>query len=77
MARIGDTGEFTPSVLAPGSGSEFLGTLPSAPCGDEIQFYFQAETFAGTLATFPADAPQSLFTATASHVQTTASSRSV
>ena len=59
--RIGQTGPFTEQVLTPLGGADYQATLPAAPCGARIDYYFQAQTTGGQTATDPLDAPTTLY----------------
>jgi murein tripeptide amidase MpaA len=61
FARIGTSGPFTESSLAPLGGDAYRGTLPAAPCESVIQYYFQVETTGDVVVTSPPDAPNTLY----------------
>ncbi len=52
-SRIGTSGAFTPTPMTPLGGTSFEGTLPGAPCGSTIQYYFTADTLTLTTVTYP------------------------
>ncbi|MFM7054992.1 MAG: T9SS type A sorting domain-containing protein [Bacteroidota bacterium] len=47
--RLGNSGAFTPFVLANGGGSNYIGTIPSQPKGTIIEYYLAVEDNCGTL----------------------------
>jgi len=51
--RIGTSGAFTESPLTPLGGSDYLATLPAGPCGETIEYYFQAQTTNGQTVRYP------------------------
>ncbi|MCC6361076.1 MAG: hypothetical protein IT450_20230 [Phycisphaerales bacterium] len=69
FVRIGTTGAFTESALAPAGGSSFTLTLPRATCGQTIQFYVEAQSTLAEIVRAPFDAPTTTYAAAA--VQTT------
>ncbi len=52
-SRIGTSGAFTATPMTPLGGASFQGTLPGAPCGSTIQYYFTADTLTLTSVTYP------------------------
>jgi len=54
-----DGGSYMQSSLTHVGGSIYQGTLPAAPCGSTIDYYFYAETTLGAPFTDPSDAPLS------------------
>jgi hypothetical protein len=60
-ARIGSDDPFTAYDLTDLGDGDYEGMLPAAPCGREIQYYFQAETTDGMTFTSPDDAPDSYY----------------
>lgn len=59
--RIGASGGFTESAMTPAGGDNFTATLPAAACGQQIQYYFQAETTGSATVTDPFNAPTTLY----------------
>ncbi len=55
-SRHGASGPFTSSALVPISGDRFLATLPPAPCGTPVQYYFEAAAVNGPTLTYPSGA---------------------
>ncbi|MFM9995879.1 MAG: M14 family zinc carboxypeptidase [Phycisphaerales bacterium] len=53
-SRIGGAGPFTLSPLTPLGGTVFQGTLPAAPCGSVIEYFFSADTTTFQTVVFPA-----------------------
>ncbi len=69
--RIGTSGSFTASPLSALGGSSFEATLPSVPCGDVLQYYFEAQTILGDVERSPQDAPASLHEAQSFEISVT------
>jgi carboxypeptidase A1 len=61
FARIGSDDPFTAYDLTDLGDGDYEGMLPAAPCGSQIQYYFQAETTDGMTFTSPDDAPDSYY----------------
>lgn len=61
FARAGSAGPFTASPLTWDGDSNYIVTLPAAPCGADLQFYFEVQS--STLGTrrIPEDAPATVF----------------
>ena len=59
--RIGSSGAFTAQSLT-GTVANLSGTLPAAPCGSTVEYYFEAQTAGGQIVRSPEDAPASLYT---------------
>ncbi|MCK4873880.1 MAG: hypothetical protein KAS72_14260 [Phycisphaerales bacterium] len=57
FTRIGTTGPWTEAALTYLGGDSYQAVLPATPCGDFVQFYFQAETTDGAILTSPEGAP--------------------
>ncbi|MFM9997197.1 MAG: M14 family zinc carboxypeptidase [Phycisphaerales bacterium] len=73
FARVGSSGAFTQTTLAAAGGNNYQGTLPGAPCGSTIEYYFQAAASTGETVTFPeggASAPLSTTAAELTEVLT-------
>ena len=68
--RVGG-GAFTESAMVPAGGGSFVATLPSTPCGQQIEYYFQAETTGGGTVTDPYDAPTTLYASDAYEITVT------
>jgi hypothetical protein len=61
--RISPDDPFAETALTPLGGEMFLATLPPAPCGVDLDFYFSARTVGGTLVTNPGNAPDAFHSA--------------
>jgi hypothetical protein len=61
FARIGSDDPFTAYDLTDLGDGSYEGMLPAAPCGRQIQYYFQAETTNDLTFTSPDDAPASYY----------------
>ncbi len=61
--RIGTSGAFAESPLTELGGASFEATLPAVPCGDVVQYYFEAQTVLGDVERSPQDAPASFYEA--------------
>jgi hypothetical protein len=59
--RLGGTGSFTQIPMTQVSTSQYLATIPAAPCGSQIQYYISAQTTAGATVRSPSDAPTSVY----------------
>ncbi len=64
-ARVGAAGPFVESSLDATGPDTYEATLPAAPCGEEIQYYFSVETTDNSVWTSPPDAPASVHQALA------------
>jgi murein tripeptide amidase MpaA len=64
-SRIGNAGAFASSPLASLGGIAYRATLPAAPCGSTIQFYFEAQSTTGDTRRSPAAAPTTVNSAQA------------
>ncbi len=51
--RVGSSGAFTATSLTSLGGGLFSANLPEVPCGDDVQFFIEAETTVGTPVTLP------------------------
>ncbi len=61
--RTGSSGPFTSQALT-GSFPTLNGTLPGAPCGASIEYYFEAQSQSGATVLSPVDAPASVYAVT-------------
>jgi hypothetical protein len=73
FARIGTSGAYTAYPLISLGGDRYQGSLPAAPCGEVVQYYFSAQTTSGATVTEPPDAPSVVFQADALEVTVTVS----
>ena len=64
--RIGTSGSFSASPLTLVAGNTYQGTLPAAPCGQTIQYYFEAQATGGAVVLSPTCAPNQVYSTTAS-----------
>ncbi len=62
-ARVGTSGPFVASSMAPQGGNLFLATLPAADCGEIVQFYFEAYSTDNVQHTSPVGAPTEFYAA--------------
>ena len=53
--RISPASQFTPAAMTLQSPGQYTADLPAVPCGDTIEYYFQASTTTGSSITFPSD----------------------
>jgi hypothetical protein len=61
--RVGSIGAFTTLTPIEVSPNNYLVTLPTALCGNQINYYLTVETITGVVNSSPSGAPASLFTA--------------
>jgi len=61
--RIGASGPFTATALTPLGANDYEATLPAAPCGTQLQYYFQAETTEQVVVNSPLHAPSTFHVA--------------
>ncbi|MEY3143870.1 MAG: hypothetical protein RLY21_2363, partial [Planctomycetota bacterium] len=61
--RLGSTGAFDSVPMTESGASGYTASLPPAPCGSIVSYYFSAETLTGVINTSPAGAPASVYTA--------------
>ena len=66
--QIDGAGDFSATPLTPAGGNSFIATLPAAPCGSTIAYYFQAQTTDGATVTDPYDAPWTHYQTTAQEI---------
>jgi hypothetical protein len=59
--RVGTSGSFTNALMAETAPNQYTATLPPAPCGSTIQYYFSAQTSTGSTVQSPSNAPTSLY----------------
>ena len=57
---IGQSGYFTAFDLIP-DGGDFVAVFPPTPCGESVEYYFQANTTTGISVTWPSAAPSDAF----------------
>jgi hypothetical protein len=57
------SGKSTPYPMVPGTDGLYTGTLPMAPCGSTVNYFFAATTTEGSVVRLPANAPTETFTA--------------
>ncbi len=69
LARIGNGGAFTSSMLTSLGGSSYEATLPAASCGSVIEYYFLAESASGSVTASPQDAPASVYAANVINIE--------
>jgi hypothetical protein len=62
--RIGNAGAFTETAMS-GVGDDYDASLPVAPCGSTVEYYFLADKAGGGTVYAPTDAPASVFSADA------------
>ena len=55
LSRVGDTGPFTEMPMVFEGGASYAAPLVMAPCGTEIEFYFEVESTDGVVYQDPAD----------------------
>lgn len=53
LARIGSSGSFSSGLMSSSIAGQYTGDLPAAPCGHEIQYYFEISSIEGDTYTFP------------------------
>lgn len=51
--RIGSAGSFDPITMVDSGSSTFTASLPGAPCGQSIEYYFTADSLSGVSFTYP------------------------
>jgi hypothetical protein len=56
-------GVWSASAMTPLGGDLFEATLPATPCGQTLEFYFEAQATNGEVVTLPADAPDGFYDA--------------
>ena len=66
--RFGSSGSFASVPLNPIGGALYRATIPAAPCGVILEYYFTATGSEGYLATSPCAAPTNLYSARAIEV---------
>ncbi len=66
--RVGNSGAFTNTAMTSLGGSLFQGILPSAPCGQTIQYVFQAVTMTNETVKYPAAGLVDPFVTQARHI---------
>ncbi len=62
-ARVGQSGPFVSSNMQPLGNNLFRAALPAAPCGQVVQFYFEAYSTDNTQHTSPIGAPDDFYEA--------------
>jgi murein tripeptide amidase MpaA len=66
--RFGSHGDFTATPLTAGFGDQYVANLPPTLCGTTLEWYFQVDTVGGMSATFPPDAPATVYSANAAPI---------
>ena len=61
FSRVGTSGSFTNSLMAETAPNQYTATIPPAPCGSTIQYYFAAQSTTGSTVTSPSNAPTTLY----------------
>lgn len=68
FARIGSVGSFSAIAMTNTAPGTYIASLPPAACNNQIEYYFQASTLAGSTLSFPADGPSSPMSALAQEI---------
>jgi murein tripeptide amidase MpaA len=58
-----DGGTFNPTAMTPVAGSVYAASLPPAGCGQQVRYYFRAQTTSGLVVTYPAAGESQAFAA--------------
>jgi len=66
--RVGNSGLFSSQPMTDLGSNLFEATLPAAPCGQTVEYYFEAQSSYGSLITSPDDAPTTVYQATAQQI---------
>lgn len=70
FSRVGSSGPFTATVMTNSGGASYQSLLPTAPCGQVVQWYVEAQASPGGVFRSPADAPVSVHTTRAAQTIT-------
>jgi serine protease AprX len=67
--RVGSSGGFTAVPLVAQGANIYRGTLPTAACGDTLQYYVAASGSGGAVVTLPANAPATTYSTTYANIE--------